>query len=84
MNGRIKELYDQCWFGGFGDDITVYQKDSIISESIGYCFDSQKFAELIVKECISVLEEKIYQSIDNDGDEVWTDLILKEHFGVEE
>jgi hypothetical protein len=41
-----------------------------------------KFAELIVQECISTLEEKIYRSIDNEGDEIWADLILKEHFGV--
>jgi hypothetical protein len=39
---------------------------------------------LIVKECISALDEKIYRSIDGDGDEIWADLILKEHFGVEE
>jgi hypothetical protein len=44
----------------------------------------QKFAELIIQECISALDEKIYRSIDGDGDEIWTDLILKEHFGVEE
>jgi hypothetical protein len=44
----------------------------------------EKFAELIVKECISALDEKIYRSIDGDGDEIWADLILKEHFGVEE
>jgi hypothetical protein len=43
----------------------------------------QKFAELIIQECISALDEKIYRSIDGDGDEIWTDLILKEHFGVE-
>jgi hypothetical protein len=45
---------------------------------------SEKFAELIVQECISTLEEKIYRSIDHEGDEIWIDLILKEHFGVEE
>ena len=44
----------------------------------------EKFAELIVRECISTLEEKIHRSIDNEGDEIWADLILKEHFGVEE
>ena len=46
--------------------------------------DRHKFAELLVRECISTLEEKIYRSIDNEGDEIWADLILKEHFGVEE
>jgi hypothetical protein len=44
----------------------------------------KKFTELFVQECISTLEEKIYRSIDNEGDETWIDLILKEHFGVEE
>ena len=45
--------------------------------------DPVKFAKLIVKECISTLEKKIYSSIDGDGDEIWADLILKEHFGVD-
>ena len=49
-----------------------------------FAFYNKKFAELLIRECISTLEEKIYQSIDNDGDEVWADLILKQHFGVEE
>ena len=44
----------------------------------------KKFAELVVQECISALEEKIYRSIDHEGDECWIDLVLKEHFGVEE
>jgi hypothetical protein len=44
----------------------------------------KKFAELFVQECISALEEKIYRSIDHEGDECWIDLVLKEHFGVEE
>jgi hypothetical protein len=46
-------------------------------------FSKEKFAQLIVRECISTLEEKIHRSIDNEGDEIWADLILKEHFGVE-
>jgi hypothetical protein len=75
MNERIKELYDQCWFGGFGDDIAVYQKDLIINESIGYCFDSQKFAELIVRECHALVDYENKQFIKAQ---------FKEHFGVEE
>jgi len=47
-------------------------------------FSKEKFAQLIVRECISTLEEKIHRSIDNEGDEIWADLILKEHFGVKE
>ena len=70
MNERIEELAGQC----------IDPKWTVT----GPMFDREKFAELIVRECISTLEEKIYRSIDNEGDEIWADLILKEHFGVEE
>ena len=80
MNERIKELYDQCWFGGFGDDIAVYQKDLIINESIGYCFDSQKFAELIVRECMSITGQC---STGPGLHDLFADNIIREHFGVE-
>ena len=42
----------------------------------------EKVVMLTVKKCISVLEEEIYKSIDNEGDEIWADLILNKHFGV--
>lgn len=42
----------------------------------------EKLIEVVVRECISVLEKKIYKSIDNEGDEIWADLILNKHFGV--
>jgi hypothetical protein len=71
MNERIKELADQAGFNPYN-----YQgSNSALFE---------KFAELIIQECISKLDEEIYRSIDGDGDEAWHDLILKEHFGVEE
>ena len=73
MNERIRELAEQAG--------AVYSNDhavSLLDDEI------EKLAELIVKECISALEEKIYRSIDHEGDEIWIDLILKEHFGVEE
>ena len=80
MNERIRELvgYVEKYisttnFEGMPEDEMTY--DEIFQK---------KFAELIVGECISTLEEKIYRSIDGDGDEIWVDLILKEHFGVEE
>jgi hypothetical protein len=83
MNERIRELYDQCWFGGFGDDIAVYQKDLIINESIGYCFDSQKFAELIVRECGNVAWQHTPDTEKLEYSHLIKDKIL-EHFGVEE
>ena len=73
MNEKIKELAEQAGMGPWGIG-NGYEPDGIV----------KKFAELIVKECISTLEERIYRSIDNEGDEIWADLILKEHFGVEE
>jgi hypothetical protein len=72
MNKLIKELMDQA-----GIDVEAV-------ENLGEMPAAIKFAELIVKECISALDEKIYRSIDGDGDEIWADLILREHFGVEE
>ena len=79
MNERIFELAKQA---------DLIQWDTLPSgartpdhESV---VKAKKFAELIVRECISALEEKIHRSIDHEGDEIWADLILKEHFGVEE
>ena len=68
MNERFWQLVEQADDEG-GDDPDI--RDEV-------------FATLIIRECISTLEEKIYRSIDNEGDEIWTDLILKEHFGVTE
>jgi hypothetical protein len=78
MHKRIKQLALQA---------EIYAGEQI-DEGADYNqyprYYTEKFAELIVEECISTLEEKIYRSIDNEGDEIWADLILKEHFGVEE
>jgi hypothetical protein len=73
MNERIKLLIEQSY------DTVEYN----YAPSKKF-FNKQKFAELIIQECISKLDEEIYRSIDGDGDEAWHDLILKEHFGVEE
>jgi hypothetical protein len=80
MNKRIQKLYDQA------DKFATENRTQTISGPGNNYFElfHEKFAELIVRECISTLEEKIYSSIDNEGDEIWADLILKEHFGVEE
>ena len=74
MNKRIKKLISESYVE------IPHEREWDATESV---FSEQKFAELIVRECISTLEEKIYRSIDNEGDEIWVDLILKEHFGVE-
>jgi hypothetical protein len=80
MNERIRQLAEQA-------DLVGTSGTSVFTgRPPGYVTEEQilKFAELIVRDCISTLEEKIHRSIDNEGDEIWADLILKEHFGVEE
>ena len=79
MNERMRELSEQAskW-------VCENEPRAVDDTDLFYELMQAKFAELIVGECISTLEEKIYRSIDNEGDEIWADLILKEHFGVEE
>ena len=61
MNERIKELYRQAHTDGF----------------FGMAFDPEKFAELIVRECLSNM-----QNCDGDLDfAIWK---TKKDFGVEE
>jgi len=76
MNERIKELEIQAADG------TIDPNEPFTAEEF-YNF-TKKFAELIIQECIDELDGKIYNAIDHEGDETWPDLILKEHFGIEE
>jgi hypothetical protein len=73
MNEIIKELIDRCtthYNGGLGTEIEV--------------FDKEKFAQLIVGECL-----KIVEPTEDSGDE-WcvtlkgTAQEIREHFGVSE
>ena len=63
MNERIRELAEQAGFDAV----------SMVAFDIGQ--DLEKFAELIVKECIAVHEDDY--GVDIIGD------VLKKHFGVE-
>ena len=77
MNDRIKELAEQA---------TVIRKTFHGIEHIE--FDKEKFAELIVKECIDIVAKEHDEGIDRHGDyqlalyEAYRE--IKEHFGVEE
>ena len=84
MNERIKELEKQCW---------SHRVDGVLVDGHLH-FDTQKFAELIVRECIDKITtydlvpghsakwEDIYdihtRLLQDLGEE------LKEHFGVKE
>jgi hypothetical protein len=72
MNERIRLLAEQAFF----DDASSQPSDRM------YTFSDhkmQKFAELIVRECQTVVEWAI--SVDSTIDRV--PVLIKEHFGVE-
>ena len=66
MNKRIREFAEQCW-------------DQRLD---GRYFVQEKFAELIVKECIDIVSPYAVRMDDFDGGHPIAD--LKKHFGVEE
>jgi len=68
MNVRIKELLEQA---------TTSIKDEY-GHWIGSELDEEKFAELIVRECIKAYNDDGYQT------EYEQDLRVLQHFGVEE
>ena len=69
MNERIKELAEQC---GFRPQPSIYDRNQ--------SFDIEKFAELIVKECVREFVRKLPVSVNvsNRAAHVF------KHFGVEE
>jgi hypothetical protein len=66
MNERIKQLAEQAGMHDF------------VLEAMGIGEEFEKFAELIVRECASVVNSR-----DDSDTGFWANLI-KEHFGVEE
>ena len=85
MNERIKELEAQCW---------ETRKHPVSQAAMGDKFNTEKFAELIVRECINKIETHRIPVGNSAAGEMaceWTyDALksirddIKEHFGVEE
>ena len=79
MNERIKQLAEQA---GWGKGET---RDDCMQCSP---FDPEKFAELIVAECVGIVAKRKNQAIDDDCnvDEAMTmaEMDLLDNFGVEE
>ncbi len=74
MNERIKELTSQA--GGFHNH--GYERGEPIDRVIFSVDALEKFAELIVKECAEIADDKAPK-------DPWAvGIKLKEHFGVEE
>jgi hypothetical protein len=76
MNERIKQLAEQAGMNIVDDKFSTYGKFA------------EKFAELIVAECVGIVAKRKNQAIDDDCnvDEAMTmaEMDLLEHFGVEE
>jgi len=84
MNERIKELESQCWVKVPCD---FDMREGGLS-TIRTVFDRQKFAELIVKECVSIIAKRKDIAIDRSWGRDAAALYLaaldiEEHFGVE-
>ena len=78
MNERIRLLAEQA--GGYVSLSHEHDGKLILSgEDI-----VQKFAELIVRECISALDKEVYIATREDGEQACHEVILLEHFGVKE
>jgi hypothetical protein len=82
MNERIRELADQC-------------EGRTICECGEVGFNFEKFAELIVRECVTIINHGIDHTAyphPNDTEksmvemkaQIWCRDAIKEHFGVEE
>jgi hypothetical protein len=82
VNEQIKELIEQAGFE---------EKDGHISIQGVYMFNTtrmEKFAELVVRECLSIAnkEHKLALEFEWDNDDTATSIkdSIKKHFGVEE
>ena len=82
MNERIRELVEQAngpnpFFGTLKNQMSLLGDDAV-----------EKFAELIVRECVGIVSKRKNQAIDDSWnvDEAMSmaEMDLEEHFGVEE
>ncbi len=70
MNDRIRELEKQCW---------SHRVDGVLVDGHLH-FDTKKFAELIVRECINIAYE--YDAPKMSGPGMIIGNRIEEHFGV--
>lgn len=79
MKNRIAELKEQCWY-------TVQEGTSAFNNYLVTRFDSEKFAELIIRECIQQAHSVGDLRGVNDDMTFGADtaaLRISKHFGVE-
>lgn len=81
MNSKIERLLEESkeeytyetWGKNF-EPITV--KKMIVNQ--------EKFAELIIEECIEVINDNVEVALSATGNVVFEDELLKTHFGIKE
>ena len=84
MNERIKQLAEQA---GLKHHNWITNESNVKDGDFKYprLEDYEKFAELIVKECIEVLNKRFMGDLNREDQEVRRCIKdLKKHFGVEE
>jgi hypothetical protein len=75
MNERIDKLIEECTDRHFSDCVGGFET-----------FDKEKFAELIVRECVQSIEKTIETSCDTDSEKMGCEFAITDmlgHFGVE-
>ena len=72
MNERIRQLEDACW-EELGEDECYYP-----------VFNTKKFAQLIVKECVAIANRQFSAATGLDDRDCLTAQQMKQHFRVEE
>lgn len=80
MNERIKQLAEQAGMG-YGNLSTGNGDNWIVA---GKPEELEKFAELIVRECMQIIKVDMYEDAISN---IWSKnklQMIKEHFGVEE
>ena len=81
MNERIRDLKEQALIWA----IETLDPDALNDNEWGVAID-EKFAELIVKECLAQVD-KVDTMLDDDKEKTgvaWVGLAIAKHFGVEE
>lgn len=79
MNERIRELIESC-------QEEVWSTNWITGshEFEGYELDTEKFAELLVRECAKIVTIWSNEEPCSEGYDIMPVLKMKEHFGVKE
>ena len=81
MNERIREL-----LVSMGIDLHYTPDHGYVLENFTFEPDSEKFAQLIIQDCLAVIEKRMDLGTDERCREECKALIseIKQHFGVEE